>query len=169
MTTNKAYLSLGSNINPKNNLRSAISKLNDHGKVLEVSSVWETKPLGNLNQPNYLNVIILFNTSLEAKTLKFNCIKPIEDSLGRKRSTLDPYCPRTIDIDIMLFNNDIITIGHKRIPNNEIFERDFIAICLAEIAPDYVHPETHQTISEIASTFNITSHITTHNDIITLK
>ena len=53
----------------------------------------------------------------------------------------------------MLFNNEIITLGHRRIPDNEILERAFVAVCLAEISPNYIHPDTNQTLEEIAQNF----------------
>ena len=153
---NKAYLSLGSNIFPDNNLPTAVIMLENYGSIMIASSVWETTALGNIEQPNYLNAAVILETSLTAKSLYDNGIKHIEKSLGREK-TSSPFAPRTIDIDIMLFNNEIITLGHRRIPDNEILERAFVAVCLAEISPDYIHPDTNQTLEEIAQTFDHSS------------
>jgi 7,8-dihydro-6-hydroxymethylpterin-pyrophosphokinase len=68
--------------------------------------------------------------------------------------TENKNAPRTIDIDIMLFNDDVLHVGRRRIPDPEVLERPFVAIPLAEIAPDYVHPETGRSLTEIASQFD---------------
>ena len=166
---NNAYLSLGSNIKPKTNLVKAIKKLSEYGTIKAISKVMETRPLRNRDQNNYLNAAIMLTTPLSAHQLKFECIHKIETSLGRQRSTSDSYSSRTIDIDIMLFNHEIIQIGKKRIPDSEILERDFVAICLADIAPNYIHPDTKQTLLEISNSLGNTNCIKTHDDIIQLK
>ena len=153
---NLAYLSIGSNICPQENLPDAVNMLENYGSVLVSSSVWETIALGDVEQPNYLNAAVILETNLTAKHLHNDGIKHIENVLGRKKSN-NPFSPRTIDIDIMLFNDEIITLGQRRIPDNEILERAFVALCLAEISPDYIHPDTNQTLEEIAQTFEHSS------------
>lgn len=150
---NNVYLSLGSNIEPERNLRSAISLLAEHGRIAATSTVWETKPIGSLNQPNYLNTVVLLETSLSAQTLRDEAISEIETKLRRVR-TEDKNAPRTIDIDVMLFNDEALQLGKRRIPDPEIIERAFVAIPLAEIAPHLIHPETGQTMREIADLFD---------------
>ena len=68
--------------------------------------------------------------------------------------TENKNAPRTIDIDIVLFNHDILRVGQRPIPDPEVLKRSFVAIPLAEIAPDYVHPETGQTLQAIAKQFD---------------
>lgn len=153
---NLAYLSLGSNIEAERHLPAAVAHLAEFGRVQAVSTVWETPPLGFSQQPNFLNAAVLLETHLSAQTLRQAAIAQIEAALGRVRSQ-NKNGPRTIDIDIMLFNRDIIRFGQRRIPDPEVLERPFVAIPLAEIAPDYVHPETGQTLQSIASQFDPTS------------
>ena len=153
---NLAYLSLGSNICPQENLPAAVNMLEGYGSVLVSSSVWETIAVGDIEQPNYLNAAVILETNLTARNLNDDGIKHIENVLGRKKSN-NPFAPRTIDIDIMLFNDEIITLGQRRIPDNEILERAFVALCLAEISPGYIHPDTNQTLEEIAQTFEHSS------------
>lgn len=148
----KAYLSLGSNIEPQYNLPRAVGYLSQFGLVRKASTVWETLPVGPTGQPIYLNAAVLLQTSLSAKCLRLEVIARVEVAMGRIR-TGDRYAPRTIDIDIMLFDRAILDIGHRHIPDPEIYERKFVALTLAEIAPDYVHPETGQTLQEIALRF----------------
>ncbi len=81
-------------------------------------------------------------------------IVAIEAALGRVRSE-NKIASRTIDIDIMLFNRDILRVGRRRIPDPEVLDRPFVAIPLAEIAPDYVHPETGEALREIARRFDL--------------
>jgi 7,8-dihydro-6-hydroxymethylpterin-pyrophosphokinase len=80
----------------------------------------------------------------------------IEQRLGRV-SQANKNAPRPIDLDITLFNREIMELGSRHIPDPEIIERPFVAIPLAEIAPDYTHPELGQTLSEIARNFEVKS------------
>ena len=153
--TNLAYLSLGSNIEPESNLPAAVKLLARFGYVRAVSSVWETEPVGLADQPNFLNAAVLLETALSAQALRDEAIAQIEESLGRVR-TANKNAPRTIDIDIMLFNQDTLQIGQRHIPDPEILERPFVAIPLAEIAPDYVHPEIGRTLKQIAASLPAT-------------
>jgi 2-amino-4-hydroxy-6-hydroxymethyldihydropteridine diphosphokinase len=151
--TNMAYLSLGSNIEPEHNLPEAVAQLAHFGHVKAASSVWQTAPVGFSGQPDFLNAAVLLETKLSAKTLRQQVITQIENSLGRMR-TENKNGPRSIDIDIMLFNHDVLSIGQRCIPDPELLERSFVAIPMAEIAPDYVHPEENATLAEIARRFN---------------
>jgi 2-amino-4-hydroxy-6-hydroxymethyldihydropteridine diphosphokinase len=153
---NLACLSLGSNIDPERNLPAAVTYLARFGQVRAVSTVWETLPVGFSDQPKFLNAAVLLETDLSAWALREEAIAGIETALGRVR-TENKNAPRTIDIDVMLFNHDIIHLNRRRIPDPEVLERPFVAIPLAEIVPDYVHPETGQTLEEIAKQFDTTS------------
>ena len=146
---NLAYLSLGSNIEPEHNLPAAVTHLARFGRVRAVSSVYETAPVGSTDQPDFLNAAVLLETTLSAQALRQEAIAQVEAALGRVR-TENKSAPRTIDIDVMLFNRNVLQIGLRHIPDPEILERPFVAIPLAEIAPDYVHPETGQTLEQIA-------------------
>jgi 2-amino-4-hydroxy-6-hydroxymethyldihydropteridine diphosphokinase len=150
---NDAYLSLGSNIDPELNLPAAVRELARFGRVVAVSSVWESPPEGFAEQPYFLNAALLLETPLSAAELKERAIAGIEAQLGRTRSA-NRNAPRTIDIDIMLFNHDRLTLGRRTIPDAEVLERPFVAIPLAEIAPAYRHPVTGETLAAIAGRFD---------------
>jgi 2-amino-4-hydroxy-6-hydroxymethyldihydropteridine diphosphokinase len=150
---NLAYLSLGSNVEPEHNLPAAVDRLGHWGHVRAVSTVWESAPLGFADQPNFLNAAALLETGLSAQGLRREAIAATEAALGRVR-TANKNAPRTIDIDIMLFNHDVLQVGRRHIPSPEVLERPFVAIPLAEIAPDYVHPETGQPLHQIAGRFD---------------
>ncbi|MFN8459651.1 MAG: 2-amino-4-hydroxy-6-hydroxymethyldihydropteridine diphosphokinase [Anaerolineae bacterium] len=149
---NVAYLSLGSNIEPEANLPAAVRLLTQLTTLAAISSVWETAPLGVTSQANFLNAAAVVETDLTASALKEEVLEAIERQLGRVRQA-DKNAPRPIDLDIMLFNEDILEVGQRHIPDPEIIERAFVAIPLAEIAPHYRHPELGQTLAKIASRF----------------
>ena len=150
---NQAYLSLGSNIKPEHNLPAAVTELARYGWIRAVSSVWQTAAIGYTEQPDFLNAAVLLETRLSVQDLRQQVIAEIENSLGRIR-TENKNGPRSIDIDIMLFNDEILSVGSRRIPDPELLEHSYIAIPLAEIAPDFVHPEVKLTLKEIAQQFN---------------
>jgi 2-amino-4-hydroxy-6-hydroxymethyldihydropteridine diphosphokinase len=149
---NQAYLSLGSNIEPEQNLATAVQMLATLTRLRAVSKVWETPAWGDTDQPNFLNAAALVETKLTADQLKQQVLNYIELCLGRVRQ-LDQYVPRPIDLDLMLFNREIIQLGRRHIPDPEIVARPFVAIPLAELAPTYHHPQTGQTLAEIAGSF----------------
>jgi 2-amino-4-hydroxy-6-hydroxymethyldihydropteridine diphosphokinase len=151
---NTAYLSLGSNIAPADNLTGAIRLLANLTDLIAVSSVWETAPLGGNHQPFYLNAAAIVQTEKTPQRLKTEVLDFIEQTLGRERQA-DKFAPRTIDIDIMLFNDQIFDMGHRHIPDAELVERAFVALPMAEIAPNYIHPETGQSLMEIAQSFKV--------------
>ncbi len=150
---NRAYLGLGSNIQPHENLPAAVRQLGAYGQVAAVSSVWETAPVGYTDQPNFLNAAVLLLTELSAREIRGQAVVQIESQLRRVRDPDNVNGPRTIDIDLLLFNADVMRHGARETPDPEILSRSFLAIPLAEIDPDYIHPQTNQTLREIAGQF----------------
>ena len=150
---NRAYLSLGSNIDPEQNIEAALKALADRGSVLAVSTIWETAPVGFAAQPNFLNGAVVVETELSAEAFKHQVLRSIEDILGRVRDAANKNGPRTIDLDIILFNEAVLEVDGKPIPSPELLERAFVALPLAEIAPDYVHPLTGDTLQIISRRF----------------
>ncbi len=146
---NRAYISLGSNISPERNLPEAVRRLAGHCRLLAVSPVYETQPVGMTEQPSFLNAAVLVETDLGASDLKSRVLLAIERELGRVR-TADKNSPRTIDLDISLFNNETLELGQRRIPDPEILDFAHIARPLADLAPEYLHPETGHSLRDIA-------------------
>jgi 2-amino-4-hydroxy-6-hydroxymethyldihydropteridine diphosphokinase len=146
------YLSLGSNISPEKNLMDAVRLLSNFGDVVAASKVYETPPVGDVIQENYLNAAVLVRSTLSPNKFQQQVIQGIEQDLKRVR-TSNKFGPRTIDIDIILFDQEVIQIEHRQIPSDEILERDFVAIPMAEISPNYTHPVTGQKLHEIARSF----------------
>lgn len=135
------YLSLGSNIQPEINLPQAINLLRRDGEITKISSAWESEAVGS-DGPNYLNACVLFMTPLFLVELKEKVIHPVEAKLGRKRSE-DKYAPRTIDIDIVLFDDQSC--------NDKFWKQAFVVIPLAQIYPKFQNPLTQEGISETAT------------------
>jgi len=150
-TPARAYLSLGSNIDPEVHLPAAVRELSHYGRVVRTSRVWQTPPVGFAGQSDYLNAAVLLETPLSPADLRDNAIDAIERRLGRVRDPQNVNAPRTIDIDIVLYNRDVIVVGNRRIPHPDLLTRAFVAIPVAELDPEARHPETGQTLAEIAA------------------
>ena len=146
---NRAFLLLGSNIDPEHYLRETVQWLATRCRLLAVSPVYESPPVGTINQPNFLNAAVLIETRHTAEELKAEVLQPLEQELGRVR-TEDKNAPRTIDLDIVLFNDEVLDLGHRHIPDPDILRFPHIARPLADLAPQYRHPESGQTLTEIA-------------------
>lgn len=149
---NRAFLCLGSNIQPEVHLPAAVSWIAELGRVAGCSQVWESAAVGDRNQPDFCNAAVLLETSLTAESLcaPGGPLRQIESALGRRRDPLNKNASRTIDLDLVLFNEDCLRLLHREIPDPDILTRPFVAVPLAEIAPDYVHPATGRTLREIA-------------------
>lgn len=137
----QVYLSLGSNIQPEINLPRAIELLYEYGEIRKVSTAWESQAVGS-DGPNFLNACTLFTTSLLQVEVKEHVIHAIETQLGRKRSA-DKYAPRTIDIDIVLFDEQLC--------DTKFWKQAFVVVPLAEIYPGYQNPITEEKIMETAT------------------
>jgi 2-amino-4-hydroxy-6-hydroxymethyldihydropteridine diphosphokinase len=145
----RVFVALGSNIEPERNLKRAVRELAERTGLVEVSPVYETAPVGKEDQANFLNAAAVIRTAHSAEALKREVLSEIEQALGRVR-TEDKNAPRTIDLDIALFDYEVLEIGHRHVPDPDIAEYAHIAVPLADVAPYYVHPETGRALQEIA-------------------
>jgi len=143
-----AFLALGSNIGDREaNLRDAVDRLaSDEIHVLRRSSLYETAPQEMLDQPSFLNAVMEVETSLLPMQLLAR-IREIEREMGRQR--IAPKGPRNIDIDILFYGRTVITTQELEVPHPRLAQRRFVLEPLAEIAPDFRHPVTGKTASEI--------------------
>jgi 2-amino-4-hydroxy-6-hydroxymethyldihydropteridine diphosphokinase len=130
-----AYLGLGGNLgNRRQYLASAILALNSEPgiRVDKISSVYETLPVGVVDQPEFLNLVVQVSTSLTARNLLTRCLQ-IEKSLGRVRA--ERWGPRTIDLDVLWFDGTPLNEPDLVLPHPRMKERAFVLVPLAEIAP----------------------------------
>ncbi len=137
---NKTFLGLGSNVGDRleNLIRSAIeiNKLADT-KIVNVSGIYETKPFGVTEQNDFFNAVIEVDTELKIDDFHA-ATKKIEEKLGREKTFR--WGPRKIDIDILLFNDEIIRNENLTVPHKDLLNRDFVLLPLLEICGEFVYP-----------------------------
>ncbi|QTN01290.1 2-amino-4-hydroxy-6-hydroxymethyldihydropteridine diphosphokinase [Sediminibacillus dalangtanensis] len=146
---NTAYVGLGSNIPPRENyLTEAIQALGDHKQILvtKKSFIYETLPVGYTNQDNFLNMVVEIHTNLSACELLAYC-QFIEADKGRKREVR--WGPRTLDLDILLYNQENIRTEQLAVPHPRMHERAFVLIPLQDVNPDAVIPTQNKSVSTI--------------------
>lgn len=151
-TLPRVYISIASNIEPETNITAAIDMLRQRCNVLAISSVYESPPFGYTNQPNFWDVVVKCSTPLLPPVFK-EMLDKIERALGRDRSNQESkYGPLTVDMDILLWGDTAFSYGTKpwRVPDDSILKQPSLALPLAEVAPDYVHPEEKITLKAIA-------------------
>jgi 2-amino-4-hydroxy-6-hydroxymethyldihydropteridine diphosphokinase len=144
-----AYLGLGSNLEDRRyNLDMALDFLKERIKIEKLSRIYDTAPIDLPGQPRFLNMAIQISTRLNANTLLF-VAKGIEAKLGR----VPIDTPRPIDIDILIFGDQIInTPPQLVVPHPRMTQRAFVLVPLADIAPDLMHPVSKKTIKQMLET-----------------
>lgn len=143
----RVFLGIGTNLGDRErNLQDALAVLSQKMVILKESSIYQTAPWGYLDQPAFLNQVIEAQTDLSPLNL-LGFLKDTEKALGRQANFR--YGPRLIDLDILFYGNRIIQTPRLQIPHPRIAQRAFVLVPLAEIAPDFVHPQTKQTIAQL--------------------
>lgn len=154
----QVLITLGSNINRDKNMDEALRRLEQEPdlKVLAVSPVYVTPAVGAdgqaAAQPAFSNAAIRIETELDALTLR-NKLRALEAAMGRVR-TADKFAPRPIDLDIAFYGDHVIEVVDKAIPDPDVLRFAHVAVPLADVAGDWVHPQTGQTLAEIAGHYS---------------
>jgi 2-amino-4-hydroxy-6-hydroxymethyldihydropteridine diphosphokinase len=157
---NTFYLLVGSNINKRDNVIRCHELLQQKTTVVAHSSVYETPAIGLtglLSQPSYYNLAYKVESSMSLIEFDRTICKSIETQLKRLR-TQDKYAARTIDVDVVLCNNESYICDHIVVPAPDVLQCAHVLIPLVELEADYVHPVLKQTLADIlrASTFDVT-------------
>ncbi len=157
------YLGLGSNVQPEENLQLAARELRSRFKLQALSSAYRSKPLG-FDGDDFLNVVACIETD---KTPLELCaeLEEIHDLANRERDS-DRFSSRTLDIDLLLYGQQILTSPPISVPRSDVLEYSFVLRPLAEIAPDLVHPVTGRALSGHWREFDVTTHPLTKEAII---
>lgn len=137
-----AYIAIGSNLaSPLEQVNAAVQALGEipQSRIVAVSSFYRTPPLGPQDQPDYLNAAVVLDTALDAETLLDNTQR-IELQQGRVRKA-ERWGPRTLDLDLMLFGNEIINTERLTVPHYDMKNRGFMLWPLFEVAPDLIFPD----------------------------
>lgn len=144
---NLVHLSLGSNVGDREkNLRDATRRLGSIGRVQAISSVYETEPMEFTDQPWFLNCVVALETSSTPAQLMQQLLE-IEQNMGRQR--LQKKGPRTIDLDMLLFGDEVVNTAELTVPHPAMQHRRFVLEPLAEIAPYASHPVLKKTVREL--------------------
>ncbi len=151
MTT--GFISIGSNIDREKHIPSSLNALKKLFGKIEVSSIYETEPVG-FSGENFYNLIVKFDSELEAKQIAKQ-LRQIELDHGRTRNC-QKFSARTLDLDLVLYGNQIIHDGRLRIPRDEIERYAFVLEPLAEIAGELLHPVSHQSYRQLWEDFDKT-------------
>lgn len=147
----RIYISIGSNTNPAENVQRAVKALREYFSDIQVSSVYESEAVG-FKGSNFLNLVVGATTARDVHETN-ELLHKIEDEYGRDRSG-PRFSSRTIDLDLLLYDDLVVKEEGLEVPREEITRNAFVLWPLADIAPDVMHPEKHQTIGELWGAFD---------------
>ena len=144
----RAFIGVAGNIEPRQHLPEALEKLAKHVALLRLSRFFVTPAIGRAEQPDYYNAVVLIQTDIPPRTLKFDVFRGIERDLGRVRGP-DKYAARTVDLDILLYGTRVVAESGLEIPDPDLCERAFLAAGVLELAPGIRMPGGDAPLCEL--------------------
>jgi 2-amino-4-hydroxy-6-hydroxymethyldihydropteridine diphosphokinase len=148
-TPSMAFIAVGANIRPESNIQAALVLLCREARVLGSSTFYRTKPIGRSNQPEFINGVWRLETSLPPGEIRDRLLRPIEEELGRRRGE-DKFAPRTIDLDLVLYDDWVVSDGGLTLPHPDV-SRPFVHIPVTELLADIPAQEKSDLVSRIRS------------------
>ena len=161
-------LALGSNIDAERALPAAVRELAAYGRVVAVSSVWQTEPAAGASGADFLNAAVLLepNDDVDSAHAVLRTVIPaVESTLGRVRVPGDRRAPRRIDVDLTLWGDFTGTAADHDLPDPHLTEYAFLAVPVAELLPDFPHPATGERLATIADRLRSGSRMTVRGDV----
>jgi 2-amino-4-hydroxy-6-hydroxymethyldihydropteridine diphosphokinase len=143
----EAFVAVGSNVHPEENVVRALTLLQTHVSIVAVSTFYGAPPVGRPDQPDFINGVVEIRTSRPPREVKFDVLRNIESQLGRVRSA-DKFAARTIDLDLILYGATVVDTPDLHLPDATIRTYPFVAIPLLELAPSLILPDTQTPLSE---------------------
>lgn len=147
--TERAFVCLGSNVEPERNLPSGLAALRAFGRILAVSRAWGSEAVGPAGQPPFVNAAALVETDLEPLSIRA-ALRRVEADHGRVR-TADRYAPRPLDLDLCLLGDRVVEEEGLVLPDPDVLDRAYLARVLAELDPAMPYPGRAETLGEIAA------------------
>jgi 2-amino-4-hydroxy-6-hydroxymethyldihydropteridine diphosphokinase len=144
----EVYIGIGSNIDPERHVAAALRLLSEKVRITALSTFYRTAPLGSPGSPAFYNGAAGIRTDIAARELKLGVLRPIEESLGRRRGP-DRNAPRPIDLDILWYGAAAVDEPDLVIPDPDILARAFVAIPLHELAPGLVMPGSGLRLADV--------------------
>jgi len=148
----RAFVAVGSNIDPEDNIRRAVRLLARRTRIVAVSTFYRSSPVGPPGQPAFVNGVVEIETDLHPLELKRTVLRRLEACMGRVR-TEDKYAPRVIDLDLVIYGDRTADTPELTLPDPQIRTRPFLAVPLAELAPDLPLPGDGRAMRELAAAF----------------
>ena len=145
-----AYIAVGSNILPDENVPAAVALLAEKLELMSISNFYRTRALHRPEQADYRNGVVAVRTALGPLEVCDEVLRPIEAQLKRKRSQ-DKYAARTVDLDLILYGDEVAREKGLYLPDPDLRERPFIAVPLLELAPDLVLPDDGTRLAELGA------------------
>jgi 2-amino-4-hydroxy-6-hydroxymethyldihydropteridine diphosphokinase len=145
-----AYAAVGANIDPEANIEAGIKALAEFVRIADISTLYVSKPSERPEQPDFINGVLKIETSLNPLRLKFDVLRKVESRLGRVRGT-DRHAARTLDLDLILYEDQVIRSDELTLPAPDIYRAAYVAYPLAELAPRLVLPDTEIRVRDLKS------------------